>query len=95
MYIYTEREINDLKTELYVTKAKLSHIERQLTKANAQLLDAQMWVRTYQSAYEQYLCKCSQLIKANEALRRTNRDLEMGLKAIKSTINAFKRKEMI
>ena len=101
MYIYTEREINDLKTELYTAKLELRRMERQLTKANtenavlaANLASATAWLSTYKHCYEQNLQKCEELTKANDALKRKNRDLAMGLKAIKATINALKRKEM-
>ena len=92
MYIYNEREINALKTELYMAKAELRHMEHRLNKANAELLNATMWVRTYKHCYEQNLQKCEQLIKANEELKRKNKDLEISLRAFKAIINALKRK---
>jgi chromosome segregation ATPase len=92
MYLYTEREINNLKTELYMAKAELRHMEHRLAKANAELLETTMWVRTYKSAYEQNLQKCEHLIKANEELKLRNKCLETSLRAFKSIINALQRK---
>ena len=102
MYFYTEREINALKTELYMAKAELKYMERRLAKAKAELSvteavleNTTMWLRTYKSSYEYNLQKCETLAKANEELKLSNKCLETSLKAFKSIINALKRKEMI
>ena len=99
MFIYTIREINALKTELDMAKAELRHMEHRLNDANAELSAIKatlevnaMWLRTYKNVYKLRLQENAELIKANEELKRKNKDLEISLRAFKAIINALKRK---
>lgn len=78
------------KAKIKTLSTELSHVKKQLCKANKELEREKAYSAYCWDGYAKYVCKCEKLEREIESLKSENRKLELIIQAFKAVEEAHK-----